>query len=864
MKIFYFFICVFSLFSLGAQEKYALESAVFYLKHTGGDLNLELAVAHPKTNYGPDSRAENVPAALATLYSPEEKAVKDFYWRDDKEELKKQFQYKIPNAAKGIWQFRITLSRGGKLEYTLNTENSPVIGILPARSWVWHKDALRFNNRYFMVPTDNRTPLELYVSNCTIEILDKNGNKVDTLDKGDKKITLKPGEIYQMKHSTKSPNWNWFGAGGFPVIFCPSAEYAKELNASRIPLADGSSVALRFQKRADEWKKTLKKVDLEVTIPDLNPLKEKFLADPQSKHLFGITGLLSAAPYLLSIQNIDPASPDFGSAPRYITPLAFLYTLNKPYNPYYKNKAILNRVALYCINSFAKQRAFHENGTLYGSSSNYAGADGMYMVPESIAFLLLSPDLKPEVRELWGEALAYPLRRFFSDRVSCENQSVHWPVKLYAYAKAAGNPLFQMLAEDFVKNLNSPAQDRFIRTGYLQEAYGPDATYQGLGASLLAFYAHFSNDQNAYDVLNKIYTLMNHTVAPEPDGSVFGPSGFSHRTMGGWYIKQYGGGTRLVANRLMSAAVWHQAPEKAWSAKDFDHWIHWISSESMKYYKQYHYTAANYSFAPFSAIWYTFPEIAVKQGAKLPAAASENFDRSFGDEFHFARRKGYYAGVYTGKTAGKHTFWAKHDTPYSCQWNEKDGVMTSVSRKIFSPLPGMQLFWTPEYGTSLVSMNWNLYTHWNIRAEKDGKADWVDYFTSSYTVDPATRSIVMTQKFRKLPLTVKRSAVFENDKLTMSRNVEGDTKGVELIEQLPYLEKNGIRVEFRVNGKWEANPGGKVEAIRWINSKTAGTLLTFAYPHPVKRGKTYLDQNVKITSLYVIAGSTLNYTLTGF
>jgi hypothetical protein len=852
---------------------FRLESAVFYLPHSGGSLTINIAASHPPMP--PVNTRGNgvVPSLMATIYNPEEKVVKDFYWRDEEEKLSTEFLFQQDDAEKGVWQVRLSAPEMAKMSYQLSTNPHIEAAVMPSRCRIWHRDTLNFPDSYFMVPADNTEKLDILINNATLDLFDSRETQILTINKGIGQIALNPGEIYRMKLSTKSPNWNWCGLGGFPVILCKTAQLAKELNASRIKLADGRLVALGFQKRIEEWKTRLRKEDLQ-----LAPYSGEELTHPGLREfgavLFDYTGPFASAAFLLSIQDIDPDSPLFGSAPHDLGLLSFLHAFNHPGNPYYKNKALLNRLTLFYLDSFVREkhpmkRKFRicENGTISDIHSNYAGADGMRMVPETVAFFLLADDLDAETRELWGEALGYPLRRFFSDRVTCENQSIHWPLKLYMFGKTTGTPLFEQLAENFIKDVANPNLNFHVQTGYLQEAYGPDASYTGLATAMLAFFWRFSKNQQTLQLLDKIYTLMNHTVAPEPDGVIYGSSGFSHRTRAGWNAKQYGGGTRLMAAELDSAACWHRKPEKlALTETEFAKKLRWIDHSSIEFFRE-NPKYFVYGFEVFGRIWYTFPPIPIRQGAQFPVESAASFDRCFNQQFFFTRRPGYYLTAYTGKTSWKTTHWINR-TPESALelWKEKDGVFTIDGQDTFSPLPGLQLFWTPGYGTSLISMNWVMQTHWNTRINlADGTADWPDYWSTMADANPSGGLARIRQSFRKSSAILNRALTYDDNRLTIETEVLEVPAGAEVIEQLPYVLKPGTTIEFHSEGKWSHVPTGSVDAIRWQNSGKAGTMLQFSEPVTVRPGKTFADSRVKITTMDAIApNGKLKYTLSGF
>lgn len=132
---------------------------------------------------------------------------------------------------------------------------------------------------------------------------------------------------------------------------------------------------------------------------------------------------------------------------------------------------------------------------------------------------------------------------------------------LYLIYMGSGRQVYKTLAHDFALAFYDPELNWFMKTGYQQEAYGPDATYSGLCASNQDLYYKFSCDEIAKEGLRKTYDFFNHTVAPEPDGRILGASNFCHRTSGSWVHRQFNAGFHLMSDELPEAGTWY--PEKA-------------------------------------------------------------------------------------------------------------------------------------------------------------------------------------------------------------------------------------------------------------------------------------------------------------
>ncbi len=204
--------------------------------------------------------------------------------------------------------------------------------------------------------------------------------------------------------------------------------------------------------------------------------------------------------------------------------------------------------------------------------------------------------------------------------------------------------------------------------------------------------------------------------------------------------------------------------------------------------------------------------------------------------------------------------------PLSSDWQEKDGVWTTAKRVIFMPLQGPQLFWTPQYGSALVSMNWNLFTHWTVRLEDNGQYDWVDYWKGNQEYNEKGDILTYQQEFQKHAVQLKRVVHFGGEELAFSLKLSALPVSGFAIEQFPWPVRKDTRVEFQQGDEWVPEATSQITALRWINSGKHGVLAKFASPITIRVGKTFQDQGKTIANLDVVipADGELNYTLSGF
>ena len=229
------------------------------------------------------------------------------------------------------------------------------------------------------------------------------------------------------------------------------------------------------------------------------------------------------------------------------------------------------------------------------------------LVNDYIAFAMMAPLAEKKVMELWLEALRLPVHRLGMTRLGSENQSLHWVVKLYALHKATADPIYLDMARNLLRDTADVNMSNSMATGYPMEGFGVDATYTGISTAMLAFCVLFSGDDAAIPILERVYNLMNHSVAREPDGRLIGVTGFAHRTLGSWCRRQYHGGNNLLADRMKSAAVLatNKVPDAASAEqlfsryaripfpKDFDQWMQKEGIEITRYF-----------FSEWEPVWY--------------------------------------------------------------------------------------------------------------------------------------------------------------------------------------------------------------------------------------------------------------------
>ncbi len=796
---------------------YQAQALAFYFVHDGGPLKLGAKLNSPKNG-----------AAVVKILDAEEHEV---FWDYVKFNGDKVVSHDFgKNAPAGIYQMRVS-----GLDFTVDPVSAPVkkYGVAASRCRWNFADVNQFNEAYFLVP-EGAKKLDWYFIGVPLKLTDEKGNVVcnETKRKGELNVVPYVGQV--LKFSTKSPKtipYYSFGLGGMPVILCEDAATARRINGSIEKASDGTIYAHKYQVRIHDWIKTLKPEDLKVDIVDLRTLKKEFAAVPHKSGLIGGWGVFTYINYQLEIQVLDPSKPNFGKVPS-VAAMGLINSMKAPYNPY--TGKLDQRILIAALPYFLQMK---ESDTQDDSHSDYCGSDALTYITHVKDYYESAKSIKDaNLRALWYDAVKRVADRFSMFRVSCENQSSHFPYCYYAFYETDGNEGYKRLAEDYIHQLNDPELNPFMATGYQQEAYGADGTYQGLGQSLQALYYRMSGNKEALEGCRKVHDFMSHSVVREPDGRLIGSSNFSHRTAGGWNVAQYSAGWTLLHHEIESAAVF-AAGREVESPTGF---VENLAPRKHANHHAIHYSMA--SFGPFyNYIRYRTEPI---QNPKLPYEKGGNFVRNFNNEFIAIRKNNYYMFQYLKGTAS--------------DWTKNQRFKTVDNPKLptykWTQLQGTAILWFEGYGAFITGMNWSGNTFHMLRGDlPDGRLAYPDYWNYNARVLRGGSKILA------------RGGMFQADGVSFSRYTECLDDGIRqtvtvkfdkditfkrFAEQIPFLaDKKGHTVEFLVNGAWTTNPG-MATAVRFGKK----IVVKFDKAYFCEIGPRYLNYGQTVAPLLITLG----------
>jgi len=676
---------------------------------------------------------------------------------------------------------------------------------------------------------------------------------------------------------------------GVPIILCPSPQVAKAIHASVDVMPDGTLCFHKHQVAA--WKllqeyKQRPASDYAVELQPLEPLIPAFLKEPgRNQLLFGHYGVYSLLKPILAEQCLEPKSPWFGGIlnwrdkagqPMTENPLAdynrlggeelaalnkdlaAMYWMKADWNPYYHDPKLLHRII---IGVLLDQMIMKEGEYCYATNIYYYGNHGFTLChSHSGAFSLIYRDMPPDVQAIWhaGQQRLTD-RMLYGDVGGCTNQWTVLLAGLWRYYEGTGEEWYKQAV---LRNAHWITSATLWNTGqraagYMTEALGPDATYNGITGHYFSYLYHRSQDPELLESLRKCYGLFNHTITVEPDGSWLGSSGFCHRTPGDWTGPQYGAGLGPMAEFLPEAGV-RMPDHMAWAtaAPVFDDASRTAAETQLKkmiaYFPEDHFSreAPNAARA-VGAFDIMFNAWQISTGkfvpGKLPCQESDSFTRNFGNEFLCVKRPAYYAFLFGARD---YELWQKDTRPkvYNEQMPHNDGLC---------------LFWSPGFGVSLLSKNWgaaqgNTILVDRLRASEVGAADakpvdlgggrieWPWYWDTQCELDAEHATAKLKGRINQTPLRYQRTYRFLEDRIECELTVTAAEAAsfTSVSECLPYptpdAKPGGLEAKLvgadGVAVETAPTKAAPTKGIYFTNKSGQGHLVVLDQPLPVNLG----------------------------
>lgn len=631
---------------------------------------------------------------------------------------------------------------------------------------------------------------ELEVAGGPVRIINENGADLLKTKESDLSFSTKvpvsaTGVVWQIDFP-QVKDWK-LRVAGFPFILCPTQEAARKIKASIEVLPDGTVVCWKFQRRIAQILPDLlspeKVGSAQDLITPLSTRRKAWLREAEKNaFLLGPNSLFPSVENSLRNQNTDPkshwggsiggwqerlgrappqdrwdrlrsidglwagASPRNGAAAEHLAQAALL---NAPLNPYFGKRELLYRAAAAALRDLM---TLGEDEVWRGVGADMTDYPGYMCFPLGEKTLPVyartAPEMPAAVRQVWTEALSHIIDRCFTDKiVTARNQSSFLLLACEDFAEGSADRRYYKLARALAKhfaNGQSPA-------GYFMEACGPDASYTGITHWHMAVYYQQSEDPTILEALRKSYTFFNHTVAPEPDGSMLGGFNFNHRIGEGFYNEQWRGARGIADDGLPEVGLWADTLEQKTLIAQKALGL----ADRLKSPRQ----PNNIDATNIDSVRYQYWHVQASGGI-WPAFERRAFIRNFGNELIAVKRPAYYAVVYVGKPAPVPFYIVGREKLRNPLPGGAENHGGEVDIRRVTPFlgGGLSMFWTPGYGSSVLATNWSPLTHHGLVAETaDGKRYWEDYFSTSYRLDESNSRLTIRGRVEALPLKYERS-----------------------------------------------------------------------------------------------------------
>lgn len=428
------------------------------------------------------------------------------------------------------------------------------------------------------------------------------------------------------------------------------------------------------------------------------------------------------------------------SGPTTADSLAWLYSWNRPWNPYHGDRAVAWRAAIISmVDLIMIREGIHyytsgEEGCRQPPFGARACESGFSLTFNAFAFLQVRDALPEPARKAWGEGLRwYAQYNVTSPPGGPENMQLSVPVGIYYAGLALGDDALKQKAEALMNRL---LDKNFRRAGYLSDAGVPDGSYNGISLHRLAEYWAISHSPRVLDALRAAYDLKASLTLPEPDGSTLSPSHFNARCKDGFDNDQYQGREVMFLKEIPTAGLfakksWLSAPDETALVQRLEATV----SRNNPRVQQPQPWESNHRWDGVLSLPYVVHhekdeaamDAIVHDHLRAPVEMSDRFTKNFGNEFFVVRRPAYAAIFYAGPAVASDDGATNH----AGMLNREGGYMMGFGGG------GLSAFWTPQAGSLLLGRLTALEGY----DRKTKSLQWGDYLISGWR-DWLTNQIV--------------------------------------------------------------------------------------------------------------------------
>jgi hypothetical protein len=811
-----------------ARATYQTNSTYLYLWNPGGDFSFHIDMLRSYHN-------ESIPfdEMLVRVFDPDEKLIHRQRLafplkREGKPaDLSTELKYNVSGGGKGFYTIAVTAGLSSYGTFSFKTSPALEYGILTSKNVIAPPQG-GYSNAWIYVPQGAKS-LELEPVKCDFEIKDSSGKILLEDTEGTIEIS-ETGTVWGLSAEPKTWPDGFIKTIGFPVIVCPNKDFAVRLKGSTVKLGGGQIVSHNYQEKLDSLlrqKFSLEDFELEF-IPEghfeqwqdyilskpykysplftdktavfamINAAMESQITDPESPYYGGIAGIYDyyKPVYRYGSEDTSPFKvPDAtneaefskvaGFSPKYAAAVpAVVYSLDEPFNPLYKNRALLNRAIIAACRDLMlmDEGELTDGRGLWDYYSIFADNVRTRFIDP---YVILSKDVKelyPDIHELWTEGIQrYIDRTLYMSVSSSAHDCGQLLYSIAGFYKASGAEFYLDFLKDYI-----PEMFRLSRKdkNYYPILYGPAPRYESIASALLAYTYKDTGIEIIRDEIEKSFSIFNYTTGIEKNGMFTGSSEFGHSWPCPWHAAPNQGGAAVIASDVPAAAAYFSGRDNSRkllenSLKD--------RLKSLPYTKELISNLQDASVAGFFSPEYNgtryysgFPS----ETAKLPCEKETPVKTIIDDEFAVIRNKDYYACFYVGRP-GLHA--ARTNAA------PKSGVGPRTSG-------GISLLWLRGVRTLIASQGMDSYTHHGVivEKEKDKTVCYGDYNSFEYEFLPEQNRLVTKGFISETPIEYKHDYVFREKSIEVTTTVKSSSARTydDIYIQLPlFLTEKEVSVE---------------------------------------------------------------------
>ena len=493
-----------------------------------------------------------------------------------------------------------------------------------------------------------------------------------------------------------------------------------------------------WQKTLADYLKTIKKADVDSKLKPVDT--KKFKAGSEKRNMYLVTGYTPLLPFVAATvklpaddflwKNIWREDQELFQAflkdkhhglakgqmwipghPTSANLLAWAYSNDAAWNPYYKDKTVGTRAAVISITDlicwtentyYYNDKRSSQKGRKWGLHNAIAG----FTLTFNAFTLLKVKDILPKkVYKAWSAGLLHFCEQIDKTKPTGPiNMRFSVPNGTYYAWKATGIPRIKDIYKKWVGLTIFGAELSLAGHHWEGKGRAPDGSYNGIALHRMAELYSITKDKNILNLLRHAYRLKNYLSLPMPDGKWISPSHFNDRCASSFANDQYQGReTHFVCDVPESVSFLRKFRERIKSPS--------ISTFEKMSMRPSHRVAKAFPWGGGKGRggrmhdWgmvlhlpdyiYHQDESKIQQELDkkyvLPVLTEDNFSENFNNEFFCVRRPAYYAIFYAGSAVVSDT----GATNYRGLLKGKGGNFNGFSGG------GLSALWTPA-GTFLL------------------------------------------------------------------------------------------------------------------------------------------------------------------